>query len=1108
MKTRFSIDKRYRAARLWPPRFVLTLSRSIAAVGLICLFSFFAAAQNKYDKLPIGKIEIDLGGTEKNVQVIEQYRLVARVTLGDSYSSTRIRDAIAALYATKKVDTVTVAAALDPAGKVDLFFNVKRKTQAGKISIVVGPAFGDAVTEQELLIKLNLLTPGTAVTDAILSENADQILDYLRDRGFYRSQVVHERYPLQSENEVGVTFKVTPGDQARIDSFAVNVEGFKKPIPPNTLKLKKGSLFSQERLQADITKFRELLYKDGFLAPDLPEPDVRYDGDNNSISVAILGKVGPAVSVVVDTTEKKIGSGLQTKLLPVKREGTLDYAAIIEGERRLENYYQEQGYFFVDATSVCSVTPQIADSENNLIANGTEFLCQQLGTEDLMGRAVEVRYRVVPNRLLTLTRLYLKGTDKLTIEDVRTVLSSREANILGVIPVLGYGRGYTSAAILEDDRNTIKSMMAELGYRDATVHANQGVAPNGEDLMITFVVEEGLPSVIGNITISGNKAIGTTELLGQLHGLTGSNYSRARERNAVTKLREYYFSLGYYDAHVTSEMSEKPAGEKKRDISLALKITDEGRTVVINRILVNGSENTKDEAVLRALTMKSGDLLRSTDIYTSEQNLYGTDAFSNVRITTRPAGDGPGGTRLADVIVNLEEQPPRLMSYGGGYSTDFGLSGFFDIRHVNLFGSLWQGGSRVKMSQRQQLVQFDFINPRFLRDGEKRWAPLTFSVQYQRDSTVTRFFRSAFDQGTFGIVQRVDADGNPIDDYGYPAGDPTINRFAVSAETNRTISRKNRSLFFFRYRFEDVRLFNIESLLIKELLRPDERVRISGFGVTFVRDTRRNCSVKYSLLDMIAKGEPAEPCQYNASDPTNGSYITADYNISLRALGANIGFQKFQVGYNYYYTIKPLKKTTLAARGIIGAGNVLSGGDRFNSAQYPALNGLLPISERFFGGGSVTLRGFNFEEAGPRVVIVPDGIYYNSKGEPVHLDPFTIPFGGNGLAVVNIEARIPLSNTLRAVPFYDAGNVFRRGSDIFRKPDVSASNIQEFNQIAFWSHTVGLGLRIKTPIGGEFAVDYGHLINPPRFIIPQSAGPPAFYRLGQDHVHFRFSQAF
>src|SRR4029078_6086477 len=209
-------------------------------------------------------------------------------------------------------------------------------------------------------------------------------------------------------------------------------------------------------------------------------------------------------------------------------------------------------------------------------------------------------------------------------------------------------------------------------------------------------------------------------------------------------------------------------------------------------------------------TLHPNDFLRAADIYTSEQNLYGTDAFSRVEIKPQPAGTRPDGSQSTDVIVSVEEQAPRLMSYGGGYSTDLGLNGFFDLRHYNLLGNLWQGGARISWSQRQQLVQFDFINPRFLPDGKDHFAPLTLSAGYQRDSTVTRFFRSAFDKGTFGIVQRVDDKGNPIDDFGNKAGDPTINRLTFTAETNHTINRKQRSILFVRYRFEDVRLFNFE----------------------------------------------------------------------------------------------------------------------------------------------------------------------------------------------------------------------------------------------------------------------------------------------------------
>ncbi len=1085
------------------------LVRVVLFLSLFALAFLSAAAQNQYEKRRIAKIEIS-AGTAANPALIEQYRLVVRDALGPVYSTPRIRDAIEALYQTRRIDTISVAAALDPAGDVELNFLIKRKTEAQRVAVVVGPSDGDTVKEEDLLFKLNLLTPGTPITEQTLRDNADQILDYLRERGFYRSEVTFERRPLETENDVGVTFRVAPNVQARVGAFVVNIAGYQKPWPPETFDLRKGSLYSRERLQKDIARIRDRLRSDNFVAPRLDEPRPAYDSETNTISVTVTGSVGPTVEILVDSEAEKVGKGTQRDLLPVLREGTLDFAAIVEGERRLENHFQERGYFFANVTPICSVTPQLADTENVPIPNDTEFLCSFLGGEDLVGRSVRITYRADLDRKLRLTDIRIRGTDKLPIDEIQPILGSQEASAWGIIPFLGYGRGYTSNARLEEDAATVRSLIAELGYRDAVVFVNQGVSPNGEDLIITFMVEEGPPSVVSDVAITGNTAISTADLTAQLPALTGRNFSRARMRNAARKLAEFYSERGYFDARVVPSTIDKPMlpDAERRDVKIEFRVQNEGRPVTVNRILVNGNEATERSAVLKALAVKPGELLRSADIYTSEQNLYNSDAFSRVEIRTQPAGDAPGGGQLRDVTVNVEEQPPRLMSYGGGYSTDLGLSGFFDIRHVNLFGNLWQGGARVRASQRQQIVQFDLFNPRFLRDGNKRYAPLSLTLQYQRDSTVTRFFRSAFDRGTFGIVQRVDPNGNAIDEFGRSAGSPTLNRFAFSAETNRTISREARSIAFFRYRYEDVRLFNIESLLIKDLLRPDRKTRISGFGATFVRDTRRNCSQLASVLELIAKGDPPDECRYSASDPTNGYYLTADYNVSVPALGANVGFQKFQTTANYFYTFPGIKNTTIAARGILGAGAVFSGGNRFTNAQFPSLNGLLPISERFFAGGSTNLRGFDLEEAGPRVVIVPQGAFRNSQGEPVFLDPFTIPFGGNALAVVNLEARIPLSRSLRAVPFYDGGNVFRWPGEIFSPSPAAPNDVAAHNQRAVWTHTLGLGFRLKTPFGSEIGFDYGHLLNPPVFLIPQQSGPNALYRLRPDHIHFRFSQAF
>ena len=178
---------------------------------------------------------------------------------------------------------------------------------------------------------------------------------------------------------------------------------------------------------------------------------------------------------------------------------------------------------------------------------------------------------------------------------------------------------------------------------------------------------------------------------------------------------------------------------------------------------------------------------------------------------------------------------------------------------------------------------------------------------------------------------------------------------------------------------------------------------------------------------------------------------------------------------------------------------------------------LLPISERFFSGGSTTLRGFAYQEAGPRQVIVPVGDFHDSGGHPVGVNPFTVPIGGNAQVIVNLEARVPVNPNVQVVPFYDGGNVFRSISDMLHpKPITPTGNFVEDlnaqNLRVRWSHTVGLGFRFNTPLGGALAIDYGFLLNPSEFLIPQNLNTPnpttAIYRLHQGQIQFRFTQTF
>jgi outer membrane protein assembly factor BamA len=101
----------------------------------------------------------------------------------------------------------------------------------------------------------------------------------------------------------------------------------------------------------------------------------------------------------------------------------------------------------------------------------------------------------------------------------------------------------------------------------------------------------------------------------------------------------------------------------------------------------------------------------------------------------------------------------------------------------------------------------------------------------------------------------------------------------------------------------------------------------------------------------------------------------------------------------------------------------------------------LPASERFFAGGDTTVRGFALDRLGTDETLDPQGF----------------PQGGNGLTVFNLEMRAPYWKAVQFVWFLDAGNVFRRATDI-RLDELRASS--------------GIGFRYRSPLG-PLRVDWG-----------------------------------
>jgi outer membrane protein assembly factor BamA len=116
----------------------------------------------------------------------------------------------------------------------------------------------------------------------------------------------------------------------------------------------------------------------------------------------------------------------------------------------------------------------------------------------------------------------------------------------------------------------------------------------------------------------------------------------------------------------------------------------------------------------------------------------------------------------------------------------------------------------------------------------------------------------------------------------------------------------------------------------------------------------------------------------------------------------------------------------------------------------------VPIDERFFLGGSTTVRSFQERALGK----APDQ---------------SAPLGGSSFGLINLEADFPVWNKLRGALFFDAGSLSPKGIDI------PTSN---------YRRAIGLGARYALPVG-PVRLDVG--VNPaPAAGEPRSAANLSF----------------
>ena len=489
---------------------------------------------------------------------------------------------------------------------------------------------------------------------------------------------------------------------------------------------------------------------------------------------------------------------------------------------------------------------------------------------------------------------------------------------------------------------------------------------------VVFPVQEGPLYRIAAVEFEGNTVFDDAKLAEAVPLPKGEAYRPVLRERAIEKVRDLYWEQGYNDMEVElSTRRRKDAGE----LDAIVKIT-ENRQSIAREIIVEGNDKTSQKLVLSQIEVKPDDVLNLQKLSNSRRNLYHIGAYSLVdivreEITPDAAGqsaDRTGTTQQKAVRlrVKVREVQPYELRYGAFFDTERGPGVIADITNRNSLGSARTLGLRTRYDSQLQEARLYFTQPLLRR--------------FPISTTASPYVRREQNPET------ADADPFNVDRIG----------FSVQQESRFF----GRYILQYGYRIEKSRTYDAGPDPVFDI-----PLRIAALTTTLSRETR----------DEVL-------------DATRGDFISHAFQFSPELLGSQLRFIKY---FGQYFRYFPLQKpkVELFTNEVLRPRLVFATGVRVGLAK--GLGGQeIPLLERFFAGGSTTIRGFE----------------QNSVGDVV--GAARTPLGGEAMLVINNEIRVPLISRFDGVAFLDVGNVYRRVSDF------SLTDIRK---------AAGLGLRLRTP---------------------------------------------
>ncbi|HYZ73796.1 MAG TPA: POTRA domain-containing protein, partial [Chthoniobacterales bacterium] len=572
---------------------------------------------------------------------------------------------------------------------------------------------------------------------------------------------------------------------------------------------------------------------------------------------------------------------------------------------------------------------------------------------------------------------------------------------------LRYGR--YSESFRKKDEESIENLYRANGFRDVRVTSTVQTNYKGKenDLSVQFRINAGKQWRVSSLRVEGAARLDLSPIKPELSSVVGQPYSDINIAADRNRILDYYYSNGFSAATFQYVTTPDP---ETQTVQVLYEIR-EGPRQFVRQVIISGLFRTRPPLVQKRIDLKSGEPISMVKINGIARNLNDLGIFANVNTAIQD----PDGTNLYKTVLYDFDEAARY-----SFNVGFGLQvGRFGGTTTNLSNA--GGASGVS-----PMVTFDVSRVNFMGRGQTLSVQTRYSNLEQRESLnyiVPRLFGSFNRTLTFSLFYNTTQDVQTF----------SSRRAEVSTQVSQRLNRASTALLRFAYRRVSTGNVQIPSLLIPSLQQP---VRIGLLAGSYIQDHRDN---------------PA--------DAHRGFWNTVDAAVAGNFFGSQRNFYRV-LARNATYT--PIGRNLVFARQT-QLGAIIP----FSIAPGLTFSESIPLPERFFGGGGVSMRGFADNQAGPR-----DTGSQATPGSSA-TTPTGFPIGGNGLFFNNFELRFPLFGpNVSGVLFHDMGNIYTSFGAISLR--YRQNGIQDFNYAV---QAPGFGIRYRTPLG-PVRVDLAYTLNP------------------------------